>query len=212
MIFATCSTSAIIGDRIATDTFHFLAYVSQVENIGIIMKNVLFQERMLAMHNNNKILYTPKEAHQKLNEGTVVLVDVRNAEDFEKSHIPGAVNIPEVFTTLPMTTPDGLRELQDIFVPLFRKAGIRHDQTVIVKSLSTRYGGSCRGYFQLSLLGHQDAGILDGGFAQWLQEDLPVTAEKTKVTASNYWIAVMKMNGVVSAPHPMVSTLRHAKD
>ncbi len=152
------------------------------------MKNVLFQERMLAMNNNNKILYTSKEAHQKLNERTVILVDVRNAEDFEKSHIPGAVNIPEMFTTLSMTTPEELRELQDIFVPLFRKAGIRHDQTVIVyeNSLNTRYGGSCRGYFQLRLLGHQDVGILDGGLAQWLQEGLPITTESTQVTASDF--------------------------
>ena len=81
---------------------------------------------------NNKILYTPREAYEKLTSGTAVLVDVRDAETFAQGHIPGAVNIPEMFTTLSMTTPEGLQEMQDIFVPLFRKAGIRHDQVVIV--------------------------------------------------------------------------------
>ena len=104
---------------------------------------------------NTKILYTPRDAFEKLNNGTAVLVDVRDAETFAKEHIPSAVNIPEMFTTLSMTTPEGLQEMQDIFVPLFRKAGIRHEQTVIVYEdcLNTRYGGSCRGYFQLCLFG-----------------------------------------------------------
>ena len=87
-----------------------------------------------------------------------------------------------------MTTLEGLQEMQDIFVPLFRKAGIRDDQTVIVyeESLNTRYGGSCRGYFQLSLMGHRDVGIIGGGFAQWKHDGLPVTTETTVTTSSNF--------------------------
>ena len=137
---------------------------------------------------NNKILYSPKEADQKLRSGTAILVDVRDAEDFEKGHISGAVNIPEMFTTLSMTTPEGLQEMQDIFIPLFRNAGIRHDKTVIVYEdcLNTRYGGSCRGYFQLRLFGHKDVGILDGGLSQWLQDGFLVTSEPTQTTASNF--------------------------
>lgn len=137
---------------------------------------------------NNKIIYTPSEANQKLISEEAILIDVRTAEEYEKAHIPGAVNIPEMFTTLSMTTPEGLQDMQDIFTPLFSKAGIRFDQTVIVyeDSLNTRYGGSCRGYFQLCLFGHKDVGILDGGLSQWLQDGLPVTSEPTKATASDF--------------------------
>jgi thiosulfate/3-mercaptopyruvate sulfurtransferase len=137
---------------------------------------------------NDKIMYTPSEANEKLVSEEALLVDVRTSEDFEKGHIPGAVNIPEMFTTLSMTTPEGLQEIQDIFVPLFRNAGVRHDQTVIVyeDSLHTRYGGSCRGYFQLSLLGHKDVGVLDGGLSQWVHEGLPVTTEPTMRSPSNF--------------------------
>ena len=137
---------------------------------------------------NNKIMYTPNEAYEKLTSGAATLVDVRDAETFAKGHVPGAVNIPEMFTTLSMTTPEGLQEMQDIFIPLFRNAGIRHDQTVIVYEdcLNTRYGGSCRGYFQLCLFGHQDVGILDGGLSQWLQDGLPVTSDPTQATPSDF--------------------------
>ena len=99
-----------------------------------------------------------------------------------------------MFTTLSMTTAEGLQEMQDIFVPLFRKAGIRHDQTVIVYEdcLNTRYGGSCRGYFQLCLFGHQDVGILDGGLSQWLKDDLPVTADIAIPTLSSFQPSIKK--------------------
>jgi thiosulfate/3-mercaptopyruvate sulfurtransferase len=142
----------------------------------------------------SKILYTPGEANEKLVNGEATLVDVRTSEDFEKGHIPGAVNIPEMFTTLSMTTPEGLQEIQDIFVPLFRNAGIRHEQTVIVyeDSLHTRYGGSCRGYFQLSLLGHKDVGVLDGGLSQWTHDGLPVTTEPTIHSPSNFEARIQK--------------------
>ena len=137
---------------------------------------------------SNKTVYTPVEANEKFKKGDAILVDVRDTEDFKKGHIPGAVNIPEMFTTLSMSTPEGMKEMQDIFVPLFRKAGIRNDQTVIVyeESLNTRYGGSCRGYFQLSLMGHKDVGVIGGGFAQWKQDGLSVTTEATITTASEF--------------------------
>ena len=163
----------------------------------------------------NKIIYTPGEANEKLGNGEATLVDVREAEDYAKGHIPGAVNIPEMFTTLSMTTLEGLQEMQDIFVPLFRKAGIRDDQTVIVyeESLNTRYGGSCRGYFQLSLMGHRDVGIIGGGFAQWKHDGLPVTTEMTTITSSDFESSIQKnmlatMDEVVAAlENPRVKLL-----
>jgi thiosulfate/3-mercaptopyruvate sulfurtransferase len=137
---------------------------------------------------SNKIIYTPAETSQKLADCQAVVVDVRDPEQFALGHIPGAVNIPEMFSTLSMTDEDGLREMIEVFVPLFQQAGIRHDQTVIVyeESLNTRYGGSCRGYFQLSLLGHRDVGILDGGLDQWLRAGHPLSTNPTQVTQSDF--------------------------
>ena len=79
-----------------------------------------------------KIIYTTSEANEMLGKGTALAVDVRDAQDYAKGHIPGAVSLPEMFTTLSMTSTEGLQELQNIFVPLFRKAGIRKDQLVLV--------------------------------------------------------------------------------
>jgi thiosulfate/3-mercaptopyruvate sulfurtransferase len=137
---------------------------------------------------NTQVLYSSTQANKRLEAGDAIFVDVRDAEEYQKGHIPGSVNIPEMFTTLSMTTPEGLQEMQDIFTPLLRNAGINHDQSVIVYEdcLHTRYGGSCRGYFQLRLFGHQDVGILDGGLSQWLADGYPVTSEVSTTIASEF--------------------------
>ena len=135
---------------------------------------------------SNKIMYTTTETKKLLDAGDVTLVDVRDAEEYAEDHIPGAVNIPDMFYELSMTTEEGLREMTDKFKKLFSEAGISLDKKVIIyeDNLSTRYGGSCRGYFQLSYLGHKDVGILDGGLAVWRLEKLPTNDEKVEPIAT----------------------------
>jgi thiosulfate/3-mercaptopyruvate sulfurtransferase len=126
---------------------------------------------------SNQYLFTPQKAQQMISDGTAIAVDVRDSDAFESSHLPGAVNIPEMFYELSMSTEEGLREMEDTFIPLFSRAGLSKDKTIIVyeDSLNTRYGGSCRGFFQLSYFGYPNVGVLDGGMAQWQAEGLPLT-------------------------------------
>jgi thiosulfate/3-mercaptopyruvate sulfurtransferase len=135
-----------------------------------------------------KIMYTPFEANQLRSNNPVLFVDVRDTDSFLRGHIPGAVNIPELFYTLSFTTPEGLLDMQEKLVPLYRSAGITRDRTVIFyeDNLATRYGGSCRGYFQLSLFSHPDCGILDGGFEQWSAEGLPVSTTPSQIRPSKF--------------------------
>ena len=128
---------------------------------------------------SNKILYTPKEAQKLANEGKAVIIDVRDTKDYAVDHIPGAVSIPDMFYELSMTTEDGLREMTNKFKKLFSEAGISKDKLAILyeDNLNTRYGGSCRGYFQLTYMGHENVGILDGGFVDWKRDDLPTNDE-----------------------------------
>ena len=135
-----------------------------------------------------KILYTPLEVNQLRLAGSVVLVDVRDLEDYIAGHIPGAVNIPEMFYALSFTTPVGLLEMQEKMLPLWGRAGISRDKTVIVyeDNLDTRYGGSCRGYFQLSFFGHPTCGILDGGLDQWTIEGYPLSTDTVNTVPSEF--------------------------
>jgi thiosulfate/3-mercaptopyruvate sulfurtransferase len=125
---------------------------------------------------STRILYSPLEANQLRNSNDAIFVDVRDAKDYAQGHIPGAVNLPELFYTLSMTTQDGLQEMEDTLRPLFRKAGVSRDKTVIFyeDNLASRFGCSCRGHFQLTYFGHTNAGILDGGLDQWKVEGFPL--------------------------------------
>jgi thiosulfate/3-mercaptopyruvate sulfurtransferase len=135
---------------------------------------------------SSKILFSHQEVNQLRNNNSVVIIDIRDSEDYSRGHIPGAVNIPQLFTTLSMTTPEGLNELEKTLTPLFSKAGISRDKTVIFyeDDLDSRFGGSCRGYFQLTLLGHSNAGILDGGLNQWKADGYPLNTETTRPVPS----------------------------
>jgi thiosulfate/3-mercaptopyruvate sulfurtransferase len=133
---------------------------------------------------SNKVLYSPKELQKLADEDKVVIIDVRDAEEYAKDHIPGAVNIPDMFYELSMTTKEGLREMTDKFKRLFSEAGVSKDKMAVLyeDNLSTRYGGSCRGYFQLTYMGHEHVGILDGGLVNWKKEGLPTNDEVVNPT------------------------------
>ena len=162
-----------------------------------------------------RILYKPLEVNQLRMNGSVKLVDVRDPEDYAQGHIPGAVNIPEMFYALSFTTPDGILEMQNKLLPLLRRAGICRDQKVIVyeDNLDTRYGGSCRGYFQLSFFGHPDCGILDGGLEQWTREGYPLSREKVETKPSEFNASITReclatVDDVITAlDHPDIKLL-----
>ena len=136
----------------------------------------------------NKVLYSPDEVSNLISKGNVVIVDIREEEDYQKSHIPGAVSIPDIFFYLAETTDEGLKELQNKFQALFSAAGITSDKTVIIyeDAFDKRYGASCRGYWFLSYLGHPDTGILDGGYAAWNEAGLPVDDKIPTPEPSNF--------------------------
>lgn len=136
----------------------------------------------------DKILYTPEEVQNLIAKGNTVVVDIRDTEDYEENHIPGSVSIPDVFYYLAETSDAGLKEVQEKFQALFSAAGVTSDKTVIIyeDAFDSRYGGSCRGYWLLTYLGHPDTGILDGGYSAWIEASLPVDNKTPVPESSNF--------------------------
>ena len=134
------------------------------------------------------IEYTPGEVHDLMKREPVVLCDVRDAECYGKGHIPGAVNVPEVFHYLTESTPHGLHKMYEQLRDIFASSGIHDNSHVIFyeDQLNTQFGSSCRGYMFLSILGHTLAGILTGGFEQWLAEGLPIEKKGTSPRPSTH--------------------------
>ncbi len=135
-----------------------------------------------------KILFSPQEVHQLIEQEAVVVIDVRDTEFFEEEHIPGAVNAPDIFYYLSDTTPEALLALQQKFKALLSEIGVSGSEKVILyeESMDSRYGSSCRGYWLLSYLGHPAAGVLNGGFVAWAAAGLPVAGGRAEVAAAEF--------------------------
>ena len=129
---------------------------------------------------SEKVLVTPAELEQRLGKPDVVVIDARGPDAYAAGHIPGAVNVHDIFSYLAMSTPDGMGELKGKFAEIFGKAGLSGAETAVIYegSMNTGFGMSCRGYFLLKFLGYPKATVLHGGLAAWTAAGLPVSTDR----------------------------------
>ena len=129
----------------------------------------------------HSILITPRQLLGITESLPAVVIDTRSPEAFAAGHIPGAVNLHDIFTFLAMSSKEGLEELRDKFAAAFGAAGLSGEEVAVIyeESMNSGFGQSCRGYFLLQFLGYRKAAILHGGYQAWLAEGLPSSTETT---------------------------------
>jgi len=135
----------------------------------------------------DKVLLTPAELQGMMGPG-VVVIDTRSPDAYAAGHIPGAVNVHEIFTFLAMSTPEGMTELRQKFADAFGAAGLSGAETAVCyeESMNSGFGQSCRGYFLLSWLGYEKAKVLHGGFHAWKAAGLPVSTDPATPAAKSF--------------------------
>src|ERR1700743_3456165 len=106
-----------------------------------------------------------------------VIIDTRNPDAYGAGHIPGAVNVHEIFTYLATSTPEGIHELKTKFADAFDIAGRSGKEPAVIyeQSMISGFCQSCRGYYLLTMLGYPKIRVLDGGFDAWVAKGSPVT-------------------------------------
>ena len=127
---------------------------------------------------SGKVLISASELSDMMRTEPVVLIDTRDPAVYAEAHIPGAVNLREVFTYLATSTPEGVKALRKTFAEAFGKAGLGGGETAVIyeQSMSTGFGQSCRGYVLLRSLGYPKIKVLHGGYAAWIAAGLPSTS------------------------------------
>jgi len=128
---------------------------------------------------SGKVLVTPAELSELSKSEPIVIIDTRDPATYAASHIPGAVNIHDIFTYLATSTPEGVEAMREKFASIFGAAGLSGTETAVVyeQSMNTGFGQSCRGYVLLSYLGYPKMKILHGGYAAWTAAGLPTTTD-----------------------------------
>ncbi len=108
--------------------------------------------------------------------------------NFSAGRIPGAVHAPYAEWRGPPQNPGALRSAEE-FGTLLRSLGIDADTPVVVVHSGdnpTDMGAAARVYWTLRSLGVQDLALLNGGFAEWIWEELPVSTEPANVVPSDF--------------------------
>lgn len=98
---------------------------------------------------------TPQELSQQL--GAVSIIDVREAEEYEAGHIPGAINIPR-----------GLLEFRLDAHPIVSDRGC----TIVMQCQGG--GRSALATAVMQELGYKNVVNLAGGFGAWKAANLPI--------------------------------------
>ena len=142
-----------------------------------------------------------------LNRDEVVIIDTREPEDYIVEHIPGAVNIYEIFSYLTTKENGGYESMRVTFAKLFGNAGICGNEKVVVyeDAMDNGYGRSCRGYFILRHLGHKNVSILHGGFQAWLDAKMPLSKVVPKPDKKIF--PVILENSIILSQEEMLESL-----
>lgn len=158
-------------------------------------------------------------ARSLLGNDKIKFVDVRAPEQYSKGHIPDAVNINELFTYLATSDPQGAQTLKNTFEKLFQEAGINGNEHVITYEdcLNTMYGGSCRGFYLLKLLGHPSVSVLNGGMQSWCKNGYPISTITPSVTKGTFmasWCSEMwrSKDDVMEVLEEKNTILLHTRD
>lgn len=122
--------------------------------------------------------------NEHLSKDKLVIIDTRNPEDFEMSHIPGAVNLPDKLTYL-NKQENGLIAEPNTIEPLFREKGLDHDSFAVIYD-DGKMIDAARVFWTLEVYGIQEVRVLDGGFTEWSEKGFKVSDQAIQVKPSKY--------------------------
>lgn len=125
-----------------------------------------------------ELLVTPDELAVRLKQspGSVLLLDLRPAEAFAASHLPGAVHLDLFGISSIDTDPKPLRAFFWIVEHLLATRGVALDRTIVAYEENSGMRAA-RAFWFLEYFGHPDPKVLDGGYRAWVAAGLPSTTD-----------------------------------
>jgi thiosulfate/3-mercaptopyruvate sulfurtransferase len=103
----------------------------------------------------------------------LLIVDTRPFSDYNKGHIPHAINIDLMNFHWFDTSEEGIVQFNRQMKILLNYLGV-NPQSVVVFYDGVSGSSASRGIWLLNYFSHEDAYILDGGFENWLKSNYPV--------------------------------------
>jgi len=154
-----------------------------MKRVRIYLVLVLFMTTSLFAQNSVSGIVSLAWLKSHLHDKNLVIVDVRDKNEYIKGHIKGAVNIPankELFRGKRLLMPK-LSHLQKIF----SQAGIDNDSEVVSYDGGLFYF-SARFHWLLQVLGHKNVAILAVSYGNWKKGYIPVSKKIPNIKKSNF--------------------------
>ncbi len=133
-------------------------------------------------------LISPEELDLLMSTERAVVIDTRDPDAYAQGHIPGAVNLREIFTFLATSSAQGMQDLKSTFTKALGDAGLSGAETAVFyeDAMNSGYGQSCRGYYLLTWLGYPHVKVLNGGLSGWKAKGLPLSTTPATPVASTF--------------------------
>ena len=132
----------------------------------------------------------------KIGDPSWVIIDGRSKEDYEKGHIPGAVNFGKTIVTTLKHPVDGRVLPKDVVAKLMGQIGISVDKKLIVYGTKTDYHVGIEMY--PLYLGVPEWDYLDGGYEGWVKANKKVDTAPVKLAPTTFTLNVKNKNLYVS--------------
>lgn len=120
---------------------------------------------------------------EHLDDKRLVILDIRDYEDYKQGHVAGAVNIPGLANLFDPET--WLLPKLDHLQSLFSKAGVDNNSLVVTYD-NGDFFWAARAYWILEVLGHHNVGIMEYAYGSYLENHLPNSSEDTAVTEKTF--------------------------
>ncbi len=135
------------------------------------------------------VLVSTNELTNLLGRENLVVIDARDAEEYNILHIPGSINIPkETFRQpedLAYKSEHGFLTSPEKATKIFGNAGIDENTRVIVYGTNTFPNASIP-FVILKQYGHDNVQVMEGEIQKWLKEGLLLTNEVPDIKPKDF--------------------------
>jgi len=121
---------------------------------------------------------------KKIDNQALIILDARNADDYDVLHIKNAINFP-VDLTYKHKNVNGQLQSPANMQAYFRERGISKNSSVIIYD-DGQLVDAARVFWALEAYGLSSVKILDHGFNYWVSKDLATSQDIPVVTPSQY--------------------------
>lgn len=125
-----------------------------------------------------------KEVAGMLGKSGIVLVDMQNPEDYQSSHVKGAVNITrsDIVINVPV---ENMLASQGKIANLLGQSGISNDTLVVIYD-NTGNMDAARLWWTMKIYGHEKVKVVSGGWNALKSIGMAVTSESSVITPATY--------------------------